>query len=424
MPEQKATLRFDEKNIELPIYEATLGQSVIDVGAVKSVGAYTFDPGFLSTASCESKITFISGSKGQLLYRGYPIEQLAEKSTFMEVSYLLLHGELPTKIELDAFITRVKDKTELDPIIPNVFSGFKKNAHPMAMLIAAGGALAGLYDVDITDPKQRIDTAINLIAKMPILVALCKRHSTGDAMIKPRKDLDYAENFLHMLNAKTDDEQPNKLIANALDRIFILHADHEQNASTTSVRLTGSTDTNPYAAFTAGFAALWGRAHGGANEAALKMLKTIEDETQINKFVARAKDKNDPFRLMGFGHRVYKNFDPRAKIMQKTCADVLKEAGVFDAPLFKVAMQLQNIALEDDYFISRKLYPNVDYYSGVTQSAIGIPAHLFTGVFALGRTPGWMSHWHEMLSAPYKIGRPRQLYTGYTARDYADINQR
>lgn len=424
MSDKKATLSFDDKTVEFPIYTPTLGQDVVDVSSLGGEGLFTYDPGFMATASCESKITFIDGGKGKLLYRGYPIEQLAEHSSFLEVSYLLLHGELPTQSQLESFEKKIKEYGDIDPVVENVFKAFHHDAHPMAMMMAASSALSGLYPTNITDEAARIDTVIRLIAKVPTLVAMCKRHNAKEAFLKPRTDLNYAENFLHLLNGKDDNDNPNKLIASALDRIFILHADHEQNASTSTVRLSGSTGTQPYAAFTAGVSALWGPAHGGANEAALHMLEEIGDESKIDEYVLRAKDKKDPFRLMGFGHRVYKNFDPRAKIMRDTCHDILDEVGAHDDPLFKVAMKLQDIALSDEYFVSRKLYPNVDFYSGITQSAIGIPTNLFTNIFVLGRTPGWMSHWHEMLSAPYKIGRPRQLYDGYDSRDYKDVEQR
>jgi len=426
MANKNASLSFDKKTVDLPIYQPTLGKQVIDVTQLGANGAYTFDPGFKATAACKSDITFIDGEKGELLYRGYPIDQLAENASFIEVCYLLLHGELPNQSQLDAFETNIKDNIDVDPIIENIFKGFKKDAEPMAMMIALTGGLAGLYhdEVDITKAEDRIDVAIKLIAKIPTLTAMCKRHNAGEKFIKPRKDLTYAENFLHMLSSKSDKDEPNKVIAHALDTIFILHADHEQNASTSTVRLAGSTGTDAYAAFSAGIAALWGPAHGGANEAALKMLEKIEHPSHIDEFVAKAKDKKDPFRLMGFGHRVYKNYDPRAKVMQKICHDILAETGVGDSELFKTAVELEKIALEDPYFIDRKLYPNVDFYSGITQSAIGIPSNLFTVIFTLGRTPGWMSHWHEMLSNPYNIGRPRQLYTGAARRDFVEMASR
>jgi len=424
MSDRKATLTFDEKSVELAIYKPTLGQSVVDVSGLGKSGLYTFDPGFMATAACESKITYIDGGAGKLMYRGYPIEQLAEKSCFLEVCYLLIYGELPNKIEFESFKEKIRSHTKVDPHIENVFKAFKPDAHPMAMMMAAASAEAGLHTVNIHDREQRIDTIIRLIAQAPSLVAMCKRHNEGLPFLKPRQDLSYSENFLYLLTAKKEGEAPNKVLAEALDRIFVLHADHEQNASTSTVRLTGSTDTQPDAAYVSGIAALWGPSHGGANEAALNMLKQIGDESKIEEYVARAKDKNDPFKLMGFGHRVYKNFDPRAKLMRETCHEVLKETGVGDSPLFKVAMKLQDIALSDAYFIERKLYPNVDFYSGITQRAIGIPVNLFTNIFVLGRTPGWMSHWHEMLSESYKISRPRQLYTGAAQRDYVEMDKR
>lgn len=424
MSNDKATLQFNDNAIELTVQNPTLGKPVADISALGKSGLYTFDPGFMSTASCESKITYIDGEAGQLLYRGYPIEQLAEQSTFMEVCYLLLHGELPSAAELLAFEEAVMSYTSIEPVVEGIIKAFKQDAHPMAMMMAASSALAALYPIDISDEKARIETVMRLIAQAPIMVALCKRHNAGEAFLAPRKDLSYSENFLYMLSAAKEGDAPNATIAKALDRIFILHADHEQNASTSTVRLVGSTDAQAYAAYAAGIGALWGPSHGGANEAALNMLSEIGDEANIDKYIAKAKDKSDPFKLMGFGHRVYKNFDPRAKIMRETCHEVLDEMGVKDSPLFKVAMKLQDIALEDEYFVSRKLYPNVDFYSGITQSAIGIPSNLFTNIFVLGRTPGWMSHWHEMLSAPYKIGRPRQLYTGSDKRDYVDLKAR
>lgn len=420
----KAQLNFDDKSVELNIATPTLGQRVADISSLGKEGLYTYDPGFMSTASCESKITFINGQEGKLLYRGYPIEQLAEKSSFIEVCYLLLFGELPNKAELHDFEAKIKAHIKLDDTVANVVKSFSKDAHPMAIMMGAASALAGLYPIDIQDEKARVDMVIRLIAQAPILVALCKRHNTGEAFLAPRTDLNYSENFLYMLNAKKEGDAPNQLIAEALDKIFILHADHEQNASTSTVRFVGSTDTQPTAAYAAGIAALWGPSHGGANEAALNMLMEIGDEEHIDQYIAKAKDKADPFKLMGFGHRVYKNFDPRAKIMKETCHDVLEEMGVKDSPLFKVAMKLQDIALQDEYFVSRKLYPNVDFYSGITQRAIGVPVNLFTNIFTLGRTPGWMSHWHEMMTDGYKIARPRQLYTGSTARDYIDIEAR
>jgi citrate synthase len=418
MSKKNAILHFHNDEIELPILTPTLGQEEIDVSTLGSHGAFTYDPGFLSTASCESKITYIDGGKGVLLYRGYPIEQLAEKSSYLEVCYLLLHSELPKADELAAFKTAIHKEMSVDESVKNIIRAFKPTAHPMAMLTAAMAGLAGVYHgtIDITKAEDRLDAAIKLIAKMPALAAMCFRQSQGKDFIDPCEDFTYAENFLHMLNG--EDNKPSETLCNAMDMIFMLHADHEQNASTSTVRLAGSTGTDPFAAIAAGVTALWGPAHGGANEAALNMLESIAEVSRIPEFIEKAKDKSDPFRLMGFGHRVYKNFDPRAKVMQQICADVLKETDNNDAEIFKVAMDLAHIALEDEYFIERKLYPNVDYFSGITQSALGIPNNMFTVIFALGRSVGWIAHWHEMLSSPYKIGRPRQLYMGYGKRNY------
>ncbi len=421
MSENKAKLNFDSKAIDLPIYQPSLGQQVIDVSSLGAEGAFTFDPGFMATASCESKITFINGGEGILLYRGYPIEQLAKHSDFLEVCYLLLHGELPSKTERESFNQRIAEDMSVDPIIINLFKGFSQDAHPMAILTAILAGLSGLYHDQINNAstEDRIDVAIKFIAKMPTIAAMCHRHARGENFLAPRNDLNYAENFMYMLHGNEGEEfEPNPVLCQAMDTIFTLHADHEQNASTSTVRLAGSTGTDPFAAMAAGAAALWGPAHGGANEAALNMLRKIEHIERIPEFIEKAKDKNDPFRLMGFGHRVYKNFDPRANVMREICHSVLEEIGAHDDETFKVAMELEKIAREDQYFIDRKLYPNVDFYSGITQSALGIPSTLFTVIFALGRSVGWASHWHEMLSAPFKIGRPRQLYTGSTSRDY------
>jgi citrate synthase len=427
MSDSNATLNLKGENIEFPVLKPTLGNDVVDVSTLGKHGAYTFDPGFLATASCESKITFIDGGKGQLLYRGYTIEQLAENSSFLEVSYLLLNGELPNKSQLADFETQVYNEMTVDPMIENIFKAFKQDAHPMAMLTSALGALAGLYhaDIDNANAEDRKHVCIQFLAKMPALTAMCYRHGRGEAFLKPRSDLNYAENFLHMMYGKEGDtSKPSPVLSKAMDTIFILHADHEQNASTSTVRLSGSTGTNPFAAFAAGVTALWGPAHGGANEAALKMLNDIADFDRIPEFIAKAKDKNDPFRLMGFGHRVYKNQDPRATVMQSICHDVLAETGSADNPLFKIAVELERIALEDEYFVDRKLYPNVDFYSGITQSALGIPANLFTVIFSMGRSIGWAAHWHEMLSNPFRIGRPRQLYTGHDQREFVAVDER
>lgn len=422
MSAKTAKLQIDgiDKVIELPIYEGTTGPDVLDVRGLVSEGVFTYDPGFVSTASCESEITFIDGGKGVLLHRGYPIEQLADKATFLETCFLLLNGELPSAEEKTAFEKTIRYHTMVDEHIHQFFKGFPKNAHPMAMLVGVVGALSAFYhdDLDIDDPTHRKLAAHRLIAKMPTLAAMCYKHSVGQPFMYPQNNMGFAENFLHMMFG-TPCEAPSvsPTLAKAMDTIFLLHADHEQNASTSTVRLAGSSGANPYACIASGIAALWGPSHGGANEAVLEMLYEIGDESNIEEYIAKAKDKEDPFRLMGFGHRVYKNFDPRATVMRKICDEVLEELGVEDDPLFRIARKLEKIALEDDYFISKKLYPNVDFYSGIILKAIGIPTSLFTVIFATGRTPGWIAHWDEMLSHPYKIGRPRQLYKGYTSRD-------
>ena len=422
MSAKTAKLQIDgiDKVIELPIYEGTTGPDVLDVRGLVSEGVFTYDPGFVSTASCESEITFIDGGKGVLLHRGYPIEQLADKATFLETCFLLLNGELPSAEEKTAFEKTIRYHTMVDEHIHQFFKGFPKNAHPMAMLVGVVGALSAFYhdDLDLDDPAHRKLAAHRLIAKMPTLAAMCYKHSVGQPFMYPQNNMGFAENFLHMMFG-TPCEAPNvsPTLAKAMDTIFLLHADHEQNASTSTVRLAGSSGANPYACIASGIAALWGPSHGGANEAVLEMLYEIGDESNIEEYIAKAKDKEDPFRLMGFGHRVYKNFDPRATVMRKICDEVLEELGVEDDPLFRIARKLEKIALEDDYFISKKLYPNVDFYSGIILKAIGIPTSLFTVIFATGRTPGWIAHWDEMLSHPYKIGRPRQLYKGYTSRD-------
>ena len=422
MSDRTAKLQIDgiDKVIELPIYEGSTGPAVVDVRGLVSEGVFTFDPGFVSTASCESEITYIDGGKGVLLHRGYPIEQLAEKATFLETCYLLLNGELPNHEEKLAFENTIRYHTMVDEHIHQFFKGFPKNAHTMAMLVGVVGALSAFYhdDLDIDDPAHRKLAAHRLIAKMPTLAAMCYKHSVGQPFMYPQNNMGFSENFLHMMFG-TPCEAPkvSPTLAKAMDTIFLLHADHEQNASTSTVRLAGSSGANPYACISSGIAALWGPSHGGANEAVLEMLYEIGDESKIEEFIAKAKDKNDPFRLMGFGHRVYKNFDPRATVMRGICDEVLAELGVEDDPLFRIARKLEKIALEDEYFISKKLYPNVDFYSGIILKAIGIPTSLFTVIFATGRTPGWISHWDEMLSNPYKIGRPRQLYKGHVARD-------
>jgi citrate synthase len=423
---QKVQITIDGKTVDLPVLEANEGLNVVDVRGLIGEGIFTYDPGFLSTASCDSSVTYIDGDAGILLYRGYPIEQLAANSSHLEVCYLLLNGELPTKSELDDFEKEIRSRMDVDEHFQVIFDGFTEDSHPMSMICAAVAGLASLYHdgLDIYDADHRREAALNLIAKIPTLAAMTYKKSLGEAFVKPDPSLNYAENFLNMCFG-TKNKAPNvsPTLARAMDRIFILHADHEQNASTSTVRLAGSTEANPYAAMAAGIAALWGPSHGGANEAVLDMLNEIGDEARIEEYVAKAKDPDDSFRLMGFGHRVYKNFDPRATVMQESCHAVLDELGLKD-PLLKVAKQLETIAREQDYFIQRRLYPNVDFYSGITFKAIGIPVKMFTVLFTLGRMPGWITHWNEMLSGGFKIGRPRQLYLGPSARDYTDINQR
>ena len=423
---QKVSITIDGKTTELPVLEASEGNNVIDVRGLIKEGMFTYDPGFLSTASCDSSVTYIDGDAGVLIYRGYPIEQLAKQSNHLEVCYLLLNGELPSKAEYDAFEASIKDKQAIDKTFQNIFKGFTQGAHPMSMVGAAISGLASLYhdETDIANADDRMTTAHRLIAMIPTLAAMAYKHGKGEAFVEPDPSLSYAENFLNMCFGEAGKPSTvSKTIADAMDRIFILHADHEQNASTSTVRMAGSTECNPYAAISAGVSALWGPSHGGANEAVLDMLNEIGDESRVEEYVAKAKDKNDPFKLMGFGHRVYKNFDPRATVMEESCNAVFEELGVED-PLLKVAKGLEKIAREDEYFIERKLYPNIDFYSGITLKAIGIPTELFTVIFTLGRMPGWITHWNEMLSAPYKIARPRQLYLGPNKRDYVDISAR
>lgn len=427
MADNKATITINTVSTEQDVLSGTLGPEVIDVSSFFKTGYFTYDPGFLSTASCESKITFIDGDKGILLYRGYPINQLAMESNFLEVCYLLLHGELPSRVEYNEFCSAINRHTMVHEQIRNFFNGFRRDAHPMAIMVGVVGALSAFYHdtLDIKNPEHRAISALRLIAKMPTIAAMCYKYSIGQPFMPPRNHLSYAENFLHMMFATPCEERaPNPVLARALDRIFILHADHEQNASTSTVRLAGSTGANPFACISAGIAALWGPAHGGANEAALNMLHEIGDVSRIPQYIARAKDPNDPFRLMGFGHRVYKNYDPRAKVMRETCYEVLEAVGAHQDPFFKIAMELERIALEDPYFIERKLYPNVDFYSGITLSAIGIPRNMFTVIFALARTIGWIAHWNEMISSPYRLSRPRQLYTGSKERNYQPMNAR
>ncbi|WP_277811631.1 citrate synthase [Chromohalobacter canadensis] len=425
MADRKAQLTVEglDKTIEFPVYSGTVGPDVIDVRGLTSEGLFTYDPGFVATASCESGITYIDGAAGVLLHRGYPIGQLAEHSNYVELCYLLLFGELPSKAQYDDFAATVRNHTMVHEQLVNFFKGFRRDAHPMAILCGVVGGLAAFYhdNLDITKEEERRVSAIRLIAKMPTLAAMCYKYNIGQPFNYPRNDLDYAENFLYMMFGNPcESYEVNPVFAKAMDRIFMLHADHEQNASTSTVRLAGSTGANPFACISAGIAALWGPAHGGANEAVLNMLDEIGDESEenIQRFIDRAKDKDDPFKLMGFGHRVYRNFDPRAKVMKETCDEVLGELGMADDPQLKIAKRLEQIALEDDYFIERKLYPNVDFYSGIILKAIGIPTNMFTVIFAMARTIGWTSHWNEMISGSYRISRPRQLYIGHSQRDY------
>jgi len=423
MSKKKAQLTIDgiEEPIDLPVYAGSTGPDVVDVSSLVGHGIFTYDPGFMSTAACDSDITFIDGGKGVLLHRGYPIEQLAKKSTFLETCFLLLNGELPNPTEKADFEMSIRYHTMVDEQIHQFFRGFPRTAHPMAMLCGVVGALSAFYhdNLDIDNPEHRMMAAHRVIAKMPTLAAMCYKHGVGQPFMYPQNGMGFAENFIHMLfGTPCEEPKVSPVIAKAMDTVFLLHADHEQNASTSTVRLAGSTGANPYACIASGIAALWGPAHGGANEAVLEMLDQIGDESKIDEFIMRAKDKDDPFRLMGFGHRVYKNYDPRAAVIRGICDEVLDELGSENDPLFRIARKLEKIALEDEYFIERKLFPNVDFYSGIILKAIGIPTSLFTVIFATGRTPGWIAHWHEMLSENYRIGRPRQLYKGYTPRDY------
>ncbi len=416
-------------SVTLPLLNGSIGPKVIDIRELYAkTGHFTYDPGFTATASCESKITFIDGEKGILRYRGYPIEELAENSDFMEVCYLLLDGELPTAEQLDRFDHDITYHTMVHEQLLQLYRGFRRDAHPMAIMVGVVGALSAFYhdSTDITDPHQRMVASHRLIAKMPTIAAMAYKYSVGQPFIYPRNELSFAENFLHMLFAvPTEEYRVSPVLARAMNRIFILHADHEQNASTSTVRLAGSSGANPFACIAAGIACLWGPAHGGANEAVLNMLAEIGSLDRIPEFIARAKDKDDDFRLMGFGHRVYKNYDPRAKVLQRSCHEVLDELGVKNEPLLELALELERIALEDDYFVEKKLYPNVDFYSGIILRAMGIPTSMFTVLFALARTVGWVAQWKEMIEDPsQKIGRPRQLYTGPPSRHYVPIAER
>lgn len=424
MADQKAILKAGDKEIELPILSGTEGQDVIDVRSLGAQGYFTFDPGFMATGSCESEITYIDGANGVLLHRGYPIEELARDASYIEVCYMLLNGEAPNKEQYEEFRATITRHTMVHEQINMFFHGFRNDAHPMAMLCGTVGAMSSFYhsDLDVSNSEERMRSAHRLIAKMPTLVAMCYKYNVGQPFVYPRNDLSYAANFLNMMfSVPAEDYEISPAVERAMDRIFTLHADHEQNASTSTVRLAGSSGANPYACIAAGVASLWGPAHGGANEACLNMLEEIGSVDRIPEFIERAKDKNDPFRLMGFGHRVYKNHDPRATVMRESCHEVLKELDVQD-PLLDVAMELERIALSDDYFTEKKLFPNVDFYSGIVLKAIGIPTNMFTCIFALSRTVGWISHWHEMMSEEkQKIGRPRQLYTGYSKRSFSPI---
>lgn len=431
---KKATMSFSDgtPSIDLPIYEGTVGPDVVDIRKLYGqTGKFTFDPGFLSTASCDSKITYIDGDKGELLYRGYPIEQIAQNCDYLETCYLLLKGELPTRSDLKDFSYNVVHHTMVHEQMTRFFQGFRRDAHPMAVLVGCVGALSAFYhdSLDINNPEHRHISQIRLIAKMPTLVAMAYKYSVGQPFLYPRNDLSYTANFMRMMfGTPCEEYKVNDVLVRALDRILVLHADHEQNASTSTVRLAGSSGANPFACIAAGIATLWGPAHGGANEACLEMLDDIQAQggvEKIGEFIKQVKDKNSTVKLMGFGHRVYKNYDPRAKLMRETCYEVLGELGLQNDPLFALSMKLEQIALEDDYFVSRKLYPNVDFYSGIVQKALGIPTSMFTCIFALARTVGWIAQWNEMISDPdQKIGRPRQLFVGPTRREVRPIDQR
>ncbi len=427
--QRTATLTVDGKTVEFPVMKGTHGNDVIDIRSLGAkTGLFTYDSGFLSTASCQSKITYIDGDKGELLYRGYPIEQLAEKCSFLEVAYLLKNGELPNTDQKVSFEKTIKNHTMIHEQLVKFYQGFRRDAHPMAVLVGVVGALSAFYPeaTDFGDAEHRAISFNRLVAKLPTIAAMAYKYNMGQPFMYPRNDLDYTANFMYMMfGTPCEEYKPNPVLVRALDIIFTLHADHEQNASTSTVRLAGSSGANPFACISAGIACLWGPAHGGANEACLQMLEEIGDVSRVGEYIKRAKDKNDSFKLMGFGHRVYKNFDPRAKLMGKVCNDVLTELGLENDRLFKLAKTLEKIALEDEYFIEKKLYPNVDFYSGIVQRALGIPTSMFTCIFALARTVGWMTQWEEMLTDPeYKIGRPRQLYIGAAKRNVPSIDQR
>ena len=427
--DSNAKLKIGNKEFNFPIKKGSVGPSVIDVSKLYAeTDHFTFDPGFTSTGSCESSITYIDGDKGQCYYRGYPMDILAEKSNFLEIAYLLWYGELPTKTEWDEFSNAIKNHTMVHEQIRVFYNGFRRGAHPMAIMVASVAALSAFYpdSINIKDPEQRRISARRMVAKIPTLAAMAYKYSLGQPFIYPDNSLPYSENFMQMCFAVPAEKYKiNKVFANALDKIFILHADHEQNASTSTVRLAASSGANPFASISTGFTSLWGPLHGGANEAALNMLKEIGDVENIPKYIEKAKDKKDPFKLMGFGHRVYKNYDPRAKVMQKTCHEVLNEIGNTDNKLLQVAKELEKIALNDEYFIEKKLYPNIDFYSGITLSAMGFPTTMFTVLFGLARTVGWLAHWKEMMvDQKTRIGRPRQLYTGPSPREFKELNKR
>jgi citrate synthase len=428
--EKNATLKLpDGKTLDFPVLSGSIGPTVIDIRTLygKS-GMFTYDPGFLSTASCSSNITYIDGDAGVLLYRGYPIEQLAQQCDFLEVCYLLLNGDLPNKKQKDEFVGIVTHHTMVHEQLARLYQGFRRDAHPMAVMVGVVGALSAFYHdaLDINNPQHRIISAFRLIAKMPTIVSMSYKYSIGQPFVYPRNNLSYTANFMRMMfGVPAEEYKVNDVLVRAMDRIFILHADHEQNASTSTVRLCGSSGANPYACIAAGIASLWGPAHGGANEACLEMLEAIGDVTKVPEFLRKVKDKNSGVRLMGFGHRVYKNHDPRAKLMRETCHEVLNELGLHNDRLFRLALELERIALEDEYFVSRKLYPNVDFYSGIVQRALGIPVAMFTCIFSLARTVGWIAQWQEMITDPeYKIGRPRQLYKGAARREVKPLGER
>ena len=426
---EKANLKMNENLYDFDVHEGTIGPDVLDISKLYAQsGKFTYDPGFTSTANCKSTITYIDGEEGTLLYRGYPIDQLAEQGNYLETCFLLLNGELPNQDEYNKFEETINEYTLVNEQLNRFFTGFRPDAHPMAIMCGVVGALSAFYhdSLDINDPEQRRIACHRLIAKMPTLAAMAYKHSLGQPFMYPKNDLDYAANFLNMcFGLPTEDKNVDSTLAKAMDKILILHADHEQNASTSTVRLAGSSGANPFACIASGIACLWGPAHGGANEACIRMLEEINSVDNIPEYVKKAKDKNDPFRLMGFGHRVYKNFDPRAKVMQKICHEVLDHLGIKDDPLLAIAVELEKIALEDDYFVEKKLYPNIDFYSGIVMKSLGFPMDMFTVLFAVGRTVGWVSQWNEMIEdTSQRIGRPRQLYVGSEHRQYVGIHKR